>query len=253
MKDEVVRDACVMPRTSGSAVAGERPLGHGLLVFGLELGLVDLFAHEEARSARLGDGHLAEHLAHDDFDVLVVDAHALEAVHFLDFVHQVGGEVLLALGAQDVVQLGVAFGQQVAALDEVAVGHGDVLALGHQVFLGFAHFRRDDELALALGFAREGNGARDFGNHGHILGLADFEQLGDSRKTTHDVAGLGGFTRLTGDDVAREHLLAVLDHDDRADGEAVDRGELARARAAWDRRFHRRRRRTGGSSSYGIR
>ena len=25
MKDEVVRDACVMPRTSGSAVAGERP------------------------------------------------------------------------------------------------------------------------------------------------------------------------------------------------------------------------------------
>ena len=85
--------------------------------------------------------HLAEHLAHDDFDVLVVDAHALEAVHFLDFVHQVGGEVLLALGAQDVVQLGVAFGQQVAALDEVAVGHGDVLALGHQVFLGFAHFR----------------------------------------------------------------------------------------------------------------
>ena len=161
--------------------------------------------------------------------MLVVDAHALEAVHFLDFVHQVGGEVLLALGAQDVVQLGVAFGQQVAALDEVAVGHGDVLALGHQVFLGFAHFRRDDELALALGFAREGNGARDFGNHGHILGLADFEQLGDSRKTTHDVAGLGGFTRLTGDDVAREHLLAVLDHDDRADGEAVDRGELARA------------------------
>ena len=126
---------------------------------------------------------------------------------------------------------GVAFGQQVAALDEVAVGHGDVLALGHQVFLGFAHFRRDDELALALGFAREGNGARDFGNHGHILGLADFEQLGDSRKTTHDVAGLGGFTRLTGDDVAREHLLAVLDHDDRADGEAVDRGELAAPRS----------------------
>ena len=50
-----------------------------------------------------------------------------------------------------------------------------------------------------------------------------------SRKTTHDVAGLGGFAGLTGDDVAREHLLAVLDHDDRADGEAVDRGELARA------------------------
>ena len=39
--------------------------------------------------AGLGDLHLAQHLADDDLDVLVVDFHALEAVNFLHFVDQV--------------------------------------------------------------------------------------------------------------------------------------------------------------------
>lgn len=70
--------------------------------------------------AGIQHGDLLEHLAHDDFDMLVVDAHALEAVHFLDLVHEVAGQVLFTAGAQDVVQFGRTFGQRIAGFHEVA-------------------------------------------------------------------------------------------------------------------------------------
>ena len=47
----------------------------------------------------------AEHLADDDLDVLVVDAHALEAVDLLDLVDQVLRQRLLAQHLQDVVRV----------------------------------------------------------------------------------------------------------------------------------------------------
>lgn len=102
-----------------------------------------------------------------------------------------------------------------------------MLALWHKVFLGLADFRRNNQLALALGFARVGDSTRDFGNHGHVLGLANFKELGHARKTTHDILGLGCFAGLTGDDVASLDVCAVLDHDDGADGQGVDRRSAA--------------------------
>ncbi len=59
------------------------------LVLLLELQLVHVVPFEELRVARIDDAHLLHHLADDDLDVLVVDLHALDAVDFLDFVHQV--------------------------------------------------------------------------------------------------------------------------------------------------------------------
>ena len=56
---------------------------HHLLV-DLQEGLTrDLLAPEEVRIARIGDADLAEHLADDDLDVLVVDFHALQTVNLL--------------------------------------------------------------------------------------------------------------------------------------------------------------------------
>ena len=211
MKEDVVREAWVMPSTMGSAVAGLR----------VELVLVDLLALEEGGAAGVDDADLAEHLAHDGLEVLVVDADALVAVDVLNFVDEVVGQILLALGLQDVVQLGAAFGERVAGFHVVAVGSRDVLAARNQIFLGLAELGRDDELALALGLAGVGDGARDFGDHGHFLGLADFEELGDAGKAADDVLGLGGFAGTAGDDVALPDLVAVLDHDDGAHGQVV--------------------------------
>ena len=105
------------------------------LVFAFELQLVNLLAPEELGVAGFGDAHLAQHLAHDDFDVLVVDRHALQAINFLHFVDQVLLQFLRAADVENLVRIHRAFGQLLAFLHEVALEHDDVFADGDEVFL----------------------------------------------------------------------------------------------------------------------
>ena len=69
-----------------------------------ELELVHVQARQQAGVARVLDADLAEHAGDDDLDVLVVDIHALAAVHALDFVEQVLLHRFLARDAEDVVR-----------------------------------------------------------------------------------------------------------------------------------------------------
>ena len=95
------------------------------LIF-LELELVDLLAVEQARVADVLDDHLAQHLADDALDVLVVDGHALQAVDLLHLAEQELLHRLLALDAQNVVRVDRAVGERVAGLDLLAVAHDQV-------------------------------------------------------------------------------------------------------------------------------
>ena len=129
------------------------------------------------------------------------------------------------------MQFRVTFGQQFAGFHEVAFLNRDVLAARNEVFLGVAGFWGDHDLALALGFRAKGDQTVDFRDHRHFLGLADLEQLGDAGKTADDVLGLGGLAGLTRDDVAFEDILAVAQHENRAnrhgeDGRGVGAGPV---------------------------
>ena len=100
MNDSVERIAFVMPRSSGSAIAGRAAALDDPLVLPLEDVLLDLLVDEEVRVADVLDADAAQHLANDDLDVLVVDGDALQAVDLLDLVDEVRRELLLALHAQ---------------------------------------------------------------------------------------------------------------------------------------------------------
>ena len=69
----------------------------GLRVDRVELDLVHLLTGEQSGLARIVDFDLLHHLTDNHFDVLVVDADALQPVDVLDFVHQVIGQLLDAL------------------------------------------------------------------------------------------------------------------------------------------------------------
>src|SRR4029077_6351169 len=64
------------------------PLLHTIVLVAEDL-LVDMLALEELRLARIHHADLLKHLADDDADVLVVDLHALQAIHLLHLVEQV--------------------------------------------------------------------------------------------------------------------------------------------------------------------
>ena len=128
MKLSVSSEALVMPSSTGVASAGLPPCFDDRRVLPLEIELVDLVAPEKRGVARIGDLHLAQHLADDDLDVLVVDLDALEAVNFLHFVDEVLLQILRSADLEDFVRDDRTFGELLALLHEVALEDDDVLA-----------------------------------------------------------------------------------------------------------------------------
>ena len=94
--------------------------------------------------------HPAQHLADDDLDVLVGDGHALQAVDFLDFVHQVSLQFLLAEHGENVVRVERTVHERIAGAEALAFLHVDVDAAGHGVLVLVAVVGRDVDLALPL-------------------------------------------------------------------------------------------------------
>ena len=82
---------------------------------------VDPLAGQEVGVARLLDRDPARHLTHDELDVLVVDRHALVAVHLLDLVDEV------LLGGADALDLEELLG--IAGTLDDGVAGGDLLAV----------------------------------------------------------------------------------------------------------------------------
>ena len=74
--------------------------------------------------------------------------HALQPVDLLDLVDEVVGQRLDALDRQDVVRRRVAVDDVVALLDDVAVLHGDVLALRDQVLDRLGAIRRAASIVM---------------------------------------------------------------------------------------------------------
>src|SRR6266478_561892 len=189
----------------------------GLGVEHVELDLVDLFARDHVGLALVGDLHLLQHLTDNHFDVLVVDQHALQPVDLLDFIDQIGSEFLDALDRQNVVRRRVAFDDEIALFDDVAILQMDVLALRDQVLAGLLGLvqRLDRNAALVLVVAAKADGTRDFRDDRRVLRLAGLEQFRNPRQTAGDVAGLGALGGDTREDVAGLDLGADVDRQNR--------------------------------------
>ena len=132
---------------------------------------LSLFAGQELSAVtRIQDLALAQHLADDHFNVLVVDLHALQTVHILHFLDNVVGHGVDTAQTQDVMRGFRTFGDHFAllhllALTDVQVTrqgnhllmHRDQIAAGiHCTFI-----RSDHQAALALSLLTKGNGTGD--------------------------------------------------------------------------------------------
>src|SRR5690606_32842052 len=113
-------------------------------------------------------------------------------------------------------------------LDVLALEHRHLAPLRNQHFVVRAAVerihaicRRDDQAALALGFLAEADGARNLRQDGRLFRFARFEEVGNTRQTTGDVAGLRTFLRDTRDNVTDLDLLAVIHVDDGLGGQEV--------------------------------
>src|SRR5690606_34101407 len=233
--------------TAGGRLA---TLRHRATVRVLEAAALGELARQEVRVARVENGHAAQHLAHDDLDVLVVDVHALRAVDLLDLVHQVLLRGARAEDAQDLLRVHRTLDELRADRDVVAVLHEQAGALGHGVRdLLRAVVRRQDQTARALRVV-DRDAAGELRDGRLTLGGAGLEELRDTRQTLRDVVrgrhttGVEGThrqlrarlaDRLGGDDADR---LADVDELARGERAPVALGARADARLAREDRAH---------------
>ena len=212
MNESVESEALVIPRSSGRPVAGRPPSRDHPLVLFREAELVHLLFQQELRVAHVFDFAPPHHLANNDLDVLVADVDALQAVDFLDFVHQVRLQFLFAEDSQNVVRIERPVHQRFARLHALAFLHVDVHAARNRVFFFRAVVGDHVHFALALGNFAELDRAIDFADDRGFMRLAGFEQFHHARQTTGDVLGLGGLARDLRQHVARRRGVAVLHH-----------------------------------------
>ena len=176
---------------TGEASAGLPPLLSTRSFSSSKSSLSICSPHRNVGVARFGDAHLAEHLADDDFDVLVVDGDTLQAVNLLHFADEVFLQFLRSADLEDFVRVHRAFGQLLALLYHVALENNDVLADGDEVFLLRLGLRVLDEHAALAAHARaKVHDAVDLGDFRRVLRPARLEQFGHPRQTAGDVLGL---------------------------------------------------------------
>jgi len=147
------------------------------------------------RVARIEDLDFLQHTRNDHLDVLVVDLHPLQTIDLLDSVHQVSLHRTDTLDRQDIHGVDRPFGQAVAGDDALAFISTYVLAVRDQVLLLDVALADDHDPAQTACRTAELDHAVDLGHGGRFAGPPCLEQLGHTRQTTGDVAGLGDFAR----------------------------------------------------------
>src|SRR5688572_316765 len=205
------------------------PLLLGAVVDVAERALVHVLRLEEFRLPRIHDAHLLKHLPDDHANVLVVDLHALQAIHLLHLVEQILLHGTWPLDPQNVVRIHRAFRQTVTSPHAIALVHTKVLTRRNLVQLRLLRLVRDgitvrpvarrlhEDLALAALDLTESHRAVDLRNRRRILRPARLEQLGHPRKTTGDVARLVCLTTDLRENGSRADLLTVIHRQLRAD------------------------------------
>ena len=157
---------------------------------------------------------LLQHLANDHLDVLVVNRHTLEAIDLLDLVDEVFASSSTPSTRRISCGTAIAVDQEIAALDEIAFLHRDMLALRNQILDPLRAFlvRHDQHAALGLVVLAELDATVDFAMTANPSACVP-RKFRDARQTAGDVAGLRCLTRDTREHIARMHLRTVLDRE----------------------------------------
>src|SRR5690554_222748 len=187
-----------------------------------------LVARQQGGITRIGNFHLAQHLPNDNLDVFIVDDNALQAVHVLDFVGDVLGQLDHTQQTQDVVRVGRTVGNHLTLLNRFTFENVELAMLRNQNLIGIVIFRRDDQALLAFGLFTERHHTTDFRQDGGLFRATSLEQVGNPWQTTGDVPGLRAFLGNTGNHVTQLDLRAIGHGHQRVSRQEEDRGTTTR-------------------------
>lgn len=179
-------------RGSGSAAFFE-----DALVFFFKSGEVDELVEEEIAVIGRVDSDLTEHLADDNFDVLIVDMDTVVSVRGLDVFNDSILDAYDTLGVEDILEVDRACRDGIACLENVAVLDQNVNAEGQLVFLDVAAvFGNKDGTLTVVVLDRDGTlGKRE---DSFSLRTTGFENFHDAGETLGNISGRRDTTGMEG-------------------------------------------------------
>ena len=142
--------------------------------------------------------------------MLVVDLHALHAVHVLNLVDDV---LLNSRRTHDIENVGrgdSAVGQRCAGTHEVVFLNKNLLRQRHEIFLGLSELGHHSDFAVTTLNLAEFDLTVNFRHDGGIRRVAGLEQLGNTGQTTGDVTGTACGAGNLGESFAGLDFLALL-------------------------------------------
>src|SRR5574344_904997 len=163
------------------------------VIFFMEMPFIDLLAEDELGIAHGDDFNLAEHLAHNDTDVFVVDCNALCTVHGLNFIHEVILQCVFTKNCKYVVCINCTVAHLLTCFNMVAVADEETLCHRNKVIELLAIFILNDDSTLSLHNLTKLYVAGNLCKNSGILWSASFEQFGNTWKTAGNIVCLCSF------------------------------------------------------------
>ena len=195
----------------GSAGIGHDDHAKHAVVFIQEVGLLSDLLFQELGVSPVFNHDLLHHLTYDDFKVLVVDFHSLQAVDVLNFIHDVLLHRRWAHDIQDVVGRDGTIRHWHSCLDEIIVLHQNVLGQWNHVLEFFTCTCFHNHFAVSTLDLSVADDAIYFRHHSWVGWIPGFEQLCHTWKTTCDVTRLSCHTWNLAKNHSLGHFVAFLD------------------------------------------
>ena len=175
--------------------------------------LLYLLAPQELSITRIRNLHLTQHLAHDHFDMLIVDLHALQTINRLHLVHQILLQILRTTHFQQLLRNNRSFRQLLSLVNKVTRENNHVLVHRDQMLLLAARNRvANHDLPLTFSDAAQLNNSLDLSDLSRILRRTRFHQLRHPWQTTGNILCTNRFTRRTSQCEPSRNFLFRLNH-----------------------------------------
>ena len=116
----------------------------------MKLVFINLLTVDEFCITNGNDFYLAEHLAYDNADVLIIDRYALRTVYGLDFVHKVILKGIFTKNIKNIAWIRCAVTQLLAGFYFVTVAHKHMLLRRNKMFKNITEFVFNGDNTLCL-------------------------------------------------------------------------------------------------------
>src|SRR5208283_1693111 len=188
---------------------------------------VYLLTDEERSVTGVLDSDLAQHLAYDDLNVLIIDTHTLEAIHLLHLIHEIFLEFSRAEYAQDIVRIHRTVHERLSSGYPVSFVDIHVFALRNQILLLVPHPVFHENTAHAFYEPTKLHRSVDFADNGLFFGFSRLEKLGNPRETAGNIFRFRGLAWNLNENVARKYFVALVHKNMRTRRQQVSRNHVA--------------------------